>query len=418
SASGNLYAYGNDNPVQMADPSGNSSCTPDPVTQPNGYPAWDYGGYGNGYSFDSYDQYYQYAYGYNAWLQNGMDLAAQNQLIYGWGGYGGGMDPSQSAPWLLGAGGGGASWAGGAAAGDFLGMLEWGGLAFAFSSGSCVLDAPPRPVVRPIDWHTVPPKTCPPSACTTTKQPGHQDGRAADRTRDGKPKPSPKGLPKAFVQPWYLLLTAGTDGTARDDTGPTCAFNGQGWVNYGQRDVGNGSRSTTMTACLNSTYLDTHKGTKTQSDIRPPGYDWAVKYAGYLKQAPEFTVNNCHLLARQMGGSGTDLENLVTCGADGNSYVGKKNPLYSMHDFENEVLGFINDGNTVLYQVTPLYRGARTVPYAFEMSYMSWDAFGRLDGADSTRVSNMMRSGKDQWTNMGTVTDSRNGRQVPTSIDG
>lgn len=62
----------------------------------------------------------------------------------------------------------------------------------------------------------------------------------------------------------------------------------------------------------------------------------------------------------------------------------------SMLDFENAVRNQVEEGSTVRYRVTPVYKGSRTAPESFQMSYISWDSAGRLDGAASTTVSNLI----------------------------
>ncbi|MFE9133362.1 DNA/RNA non-specific endonuclease [Streptomyces sp. NPDC007355] len=112
--------------------------------------------------------------------------------------------------------------------------------------------------------------------------------------------------------------------------------------------------------------------------MKPPGYDWARSYVGYLGGRPR-DVNACHLLGAQLGGSGTDLANLATCGSDANSYVGKpQSPIPSMDsmlNFEDTVRSLIDSKHVV--RVTPVYKDGRTVPYEFRMSYTAWDSKGR-----------------------------------------
>ncbi len=200
--------------------------------------------------------------------------------------------------------------------------------------------------------------------------------------------------------------------------GGDCSRPSDTYVKYGDRDTAHGGRATAVSACLDKRYRDTHPGTKTTSEIRPPGYTWATRYAGFLRQNPARTVNNCHLLGRQLSGSGTDLRNLVTCGATGNSYVGEKLATYSMNAFEDEVAAAIEAGGTVSYGVNPVYEGDRTVPSVFLMSFTSRDSKGRQIAEDEKLVSNMALSGSRALVNLGLVVDSRTGRPVPTAVDG
>lgn len=208
------------------------------------------------------------------------------------------------------------------------------------------------------------------------------------------------------------------DSDARDDAPSDCRRQGTGWVEYGPRDVAHGNRATGVEACLDLAYVIAHPGTptETRNGIKPPGYDWARAYVGYLGGRPR-DVNACHLLGAQLGGSGTDLANLATCGTDANSNVGKPRtpipPIDSMLDFEETVRSLIDSRHVVRYGVTPLYRGSRTVPYEFQMSYTAWDSGGRYVGADATTVSNLIYTAGQGWKNLGTAIDSRTGVDVP-----
>jgi hypothetical protein len=83
-----------------------------------------------------------------------------------------------------------------------------------------------------------------------------------------------------------------------------------------------------------------------------------------------------------------------------------------MQRFENIVKGLVDDHDTVLYQVTPRYKGNRTVPYEYERSYTAWSASGALVGAAHDSVSNLLWTSTG-WANLGTVIDTRDGRDVP-----
>lgn len=102
-------------------------------------------------------------------------------------------------------------------------------------------------------------------------------------------------------------------------------------------------------------------------------------YVGCLGGRP-CDVNACHLLGAQLSGSGTDLENLATCGTDANSYVVKPQspipPMESMLDFEDTVRSLVASLRVVRYEVTPVCTGSRTVPYEFRMSYTAWNSRG------------------------------------------
>jgi hypothetical protein len=202
----------------------------------------------------------------------------------------------------------------------------------------------------------------------------------------------------------------------RDDESSTCAANGDGWVDYQGTDEAHGDRSQGVTACLTNQYLDDHSGSATTKDIRPPGYAWAQRYARHLGAVPKVSVNNCHLLGSQLSGSGTDLRNLSTCGRDANAFPerGGLGAMDNMVQFENQVQAQVEKGETVLYSVHPTYLGNRVTPQAYEMTATTWDRDGSLVGTTTRSVPNLMNTPRG-WRNLGTVVDTRTGRDVPTS---
>lgn len=88
--------------------------------------------------------------------------------------------------------------------------------------------------------------------------------------------------------------------------------------------------------------------------------------------------------------------------------------MENMYGFEGDVASQIDSGDTVLYQVVPLYEGHRTVPYAFQMSEVWWGEDGQLGGARATLISNNSMTPQGR-KNLGTVVDTRTGMDVPTS---
>ncbi|WP_406354787.1 LamG-like jellyroll fold domain-containing protein [Streptomyces sp. NBC_00658] len=205
----------------------------------------------------------------------------------------------------------------------------------------------------------------------------------------------------------------GDQGSATRDSSD-CTRDGQGWVDYG--DSGQGGRATGVEACLDTAYLDAHPGSSTQPDkVTPPGYQWARAYAGYLgNRPPGQWVNACHLLGADLSGDGTNLENLSTCARSANANrVSQDDPGIPehMYYFERQVKAAIDGGQTVHYQVTPVYSGARTVPVAYEMT-----AWGTVNGKPGLMledvVPNMMYSNKfGYWRNIGLA--SSKGTPVP-----
>lgn len=95
-------------------------------------------------------------------------------------------------------------------------------------------------------------------------------------------------------------------------------------------------------ATLTKDMLDT--GSKAKSSIRPPGFEGGAN-----------NHSRGHLLARMLGGSGTDEANLVTLfQQNANSPV--------MSDFEMAVYNAVDAGETINYKVTPIYEEGHLMP--------------------------------------------------------
>jgi hypothetical protein len=103
-------------------------------------------------------------------------------------------------------------------------------------------------------------------------------------------------------------------------------------------------RATGASATITEDILGT--GTKASGSIKPPGYGGQA--AGQAKG---------HLIARSLGGSGGDARNLVTL---------YQNPVNTpiMSGFERAVANAVRAGETVRYEVVPIYRGSELVPRA------------------------------------------------------
>ncbi len=83
-----------------------------------------------------------------------------------------------------------------------------------------------------------------------------------------------------------------------------------------------------------------------------------------------------HLLARQLGGDGDDLRNLVPLYADVNT------PL--MRGYEDAIAARIKNGETVYYQVIPHYEGKSRIPDYLTLSWHS-----QRGGSASVRLDNV-----------------------------
>ncbi|MFJ4468057.1 LamG-like jellyroll fold domain-containing protein [Streptomyces sp. NPDC089424] len=434
SVQANRYTYGNADPLGNTDPTGHcpscavmygSAAVAATASAALGY--WcklhceslftgvkDAIGYAAGYNWQapafpsgswSYSSGYSpsYSYGYSGSTYN----YGYGSSSYGYGyGYGGGHSGS----------GGSYSYSGG---GHHYGYGYSGGTSTAVR---------PRPKPKPIDQNPNNGKNPKPAPDRPAPKPDWNPG-------GGKWKPgdavklvitaakvidlmgNEQYTPDVYEAPGTDPGTATGPGT-RDDDPSDCRRPDGGWVDPGPRDAAHGNRATGVEACLDLAYVTAHPGTPTatREGIKPPGYDWARAYVGYLGGRPR-DVNACHLLGAQLSGSGTDLANLATCGTDANSYVGKAQtpipPMDSMLDFEDTVRSLVDSQHVVRYEVTPVYSGNRTVPHEFEMSYTAWDSQGRYTGSDATTVSNLIYTAGRGWKNLGTAIDSRTGADVP-----
>ncbi|MFY1577486.1 DNRLRE domain-containing protein [Verrucosispora sp. WMMD703] len=185
-----------------------------------------------------------------------------------------------------------------------------------------------------------------------------------------------------------------------------------GWVEHGDVDAANGNRATYMTSCLNKEYVDSHPGSATDtSKFAPPGYRWAQRVAGWASATPVAeNINACHLLAKQLGGSGTDSRNLATCSRTANAAQFGAVPGQNMAFYENQVKAAVDSGQNVRYSVVPHYSGSRTVPSYFRLTAVGTYADGAPGLSFDVAIDNELRTGQ----NLGTFNDPRTGQPVPT----
>jgi hypothetical protein len=103
-------------------------------------------------------------------------------------------------------------------------------------------------------------------------------------------------------------------------------------------------RPTGVTATITKDMIGT--GSPAKNSIRPPGFGGQV--SGHARG---------HLLANVLGGSGKDVRNLVTL---------FQNPTNTpiMRGFEKEVKDAVMSGQTVRYNVVPIYEGSNPIPKA------------------------------------------------------
>jgi DNA-entry nuclease len=115
-----------------------------------------------------------------------------------------------------------------------------------------------------------------------------------------------------------------------------------GNVDYGRIAVGTGQRSgisATITPAMVAAAARDQLGSEPDESIRPPGLD----------ALPPRNHARGHLLGRQLGGSGQVASNLVAM------YQSRANSPV-MRDYETMVAEAVRAGETIRYQVRPLYR--------------------------------------------------------------
>ncbi|MEU3791755.1 LamG-like jellyroll fold domain-containing protein [Streptomyces fructofermentans] len=284
-----------------------------------------------------------------------------------------------------------------------------------------------RGAVTPRTGTTRPPKPAPPQNPNAGKSPRPAPTRPAPKPRVDVKRVQQRSLDRAvgvdqralvhaiegalqyFIPVEALAPNAIIQGGPDDDsdTGDRlsdCRRDGKGWVDPGDRDSANGNRATAMNACLDSAYIKENPGSGVTREIRPPGYQWAGRYARTLGLEPRDVINNCHLLAAVLGGNGEDLRNLATCSRPANAYVKDERGLgHNMRHFENQVDAAIKSGQRVRYTVTPQYRGPRTVPVSFEMKASGVTKYGTPGINLYEVVPNSVYSEKYGWRNLGVV---------------
>ncbi len=215
----------------------------------------------------------------------------------------------------------------------------------------------------------------------------------ADEGAQDDPQPEPKPVPKPRPLP--------------DDDGRRGNCGG-GWVNYKDTDAANGNRAQGVDACLTKDYLNSHQGTPTSS-VLPPGYRWAQDFAESKGLVPQTNINNCHLLGNKLSGSGTDARNLATCGRGANAKQRDSGQGDDhMYSYEKQVYDAVMSGQDVMYTVTPVYDGSRTVATGFQITAYGMYPDGTVGINLSTLIPNTLKTGD----NLGSQT--QNGSPVPT----
>ncbi|MEH0549994.1 LamG-like jellyroll fold domain-containing protein [Streptomyces sp. B21-101] len=171
----------------------------------------------------------------------------------------------------------------------------------------------------------------------------------------------------------------GSDGTSGESrTSQDCRRDGKGWVEYGDLDSAHGNRATTMNSCLDSAYLGANKGSPAVG-TSATGYQWAkdtVNDWGY--EDDSYWINACHLLSKELTGTGRDSANLSTCTRPSNAMVrGADRIDVNFRHYEKIVRNAIRGNRVVRYSVTPKYAGDRVVANSWTFSATAWDKNGK-----------------------------------------
>ncbi|WUF66943.1 DNRLRE domain-containing protein [Streptomyces nojiriensis] len=203
-------------------------------------------------------------------------------------------------------------------------------------------------------------------------------------------------------------------GTDTDDDPQDCRRGGKGWIDPTDVDSANGNRAVKADGCLDSEVVK--HGTGTNDTDRPPGYDWARRTAGWLGLTPERAINNCHLIGKDLGGSGSDLRNLATCSRQANVKVrGRGEITDHMRSYEERIRIAVNSGQIVRYTVEPEYYGNRTVPTAFTLKARGWNQNGAPGIRIDAIVPNSIYSPRfDHWRNLGLFNETGTSNPIPT----
>ncbi|MFC8448136.1 LamG-like jellyroll fold domain-containing protein [Kitasatospora sp. NPDC057223] len=403
--SANRYAYGSDDPLDYADPSGHSICVPPIAPLKGGKPPKGPSGPGianpaptpyfapSKHRADP-DDYTRAAYTQPDWLYQ-YQMYNLTHYNYGYSGSGGyGVDYR----YFVAGGLGGASLYG---LGSWASTLGWGFAALAnpFSSHSCDTQ---KPVEKP--------KHDPTKDKPGTGNPHSDGGSAAAGTMSGQQNGSTllgtavnllSGLafngadtgyiPVGVLSPELALgrvpgpLNAnGNPVSCRAARPPGSVTDGStGWILYGQLEAPS-QHATAAEACLTGDPSGTRGST---AEVDPPGYNDALAYAGKF-DFPRNPIARCHLIAREHGGAGDGPDaarNLVPCF----QRTMNAGPTDSMREFEFVVGDAMKAGQAVHEVVDPVYaKQSDTIPMGVWMTAVGTYDNGALGMNEHTFVWN------------------------------
>ncbi|MFE2064059.1 LamG-like jellyroll fold domain-containing protein [Streptomyces sp. NPDC059467] len=200
---------------------------------------------------------------------------------------------------------------------------------------------------------------------------------------------------------------SGTDGGNRNTQ--DCRRGESGWVDYGALDRTHGNRATTMNSCLDSAYLSANKGSPAVGTLAT-GYQWAKDTVNdWDYDDDSYWINACHLLSKELTGTGRNSANLSTCTRPANAMVrGDDRINVNFRHYEKIVRKAISGNKVVQYSVTPNYAGDRVVANSWTFNATAWDKNGKRSVLFSGGVVHNVIDGK----NLGRQNDD-DGNPVP-----
>ncbi|MFK0113163.1 RHS repeat-associated core domain-containing protein [Streptomyces sp. NPDC091217] len=200
---------------------------------------------------------------------------------------------------------------------------------------------------------------------------------------------------------------SGTDGGNRNTQ--DCRRGESGWVDYGALDRTHGNRATTMNSCLDSAYLSANKGSPAVGTLAT-GYQWAKNTVNdWDYDDDSYWINACHLLSKELTGTGRNSANLSTCTRPANAMVrGDDRIEVNFRHYEKIVRKAISGNKVVQYSVTPNYAGDRVVANSWTFNATAWDKNGKRSVLFSGGVVHNVIDGK----NLGRQNDD-DGNPVP-----
>lgn len=114
-----------------------------------------------------------------------------------------------------------------------------------------------------------------------------------------------------------------------------------GYIKYGELD--SLGRATGAEAYITKDMIGT--GSRAKQSIKP---------AGYIKGTSPVYHHRGHIIAKDLGGSGTDARNLTTLYSHANTPI--------MRNHEQEVKKIIQNGENIYYKSSPIYKDDSLIP--------------------------------------------------------